>query len=113
MSEVNKYITSIPTLGLHSTFKHRRFPEYGVKLLTNINLTELNMKTMQIVDRVSPITGNTNSMFMLIDVADYKKWRLGGGLIQDLMPYLSADEREFLMTGIMPEEWGQAFPDAT
>ena len=36
MSEVNKYITSIPTLGLHSTFKHRRFPEYGVKLLTNI-----------------------------------------------------------------------------
>tara|TARA_R100001126_G_scaffold83005_1_gene51279 strand:- start:336 stop:584 length:249 start_codon:yes stop_codon:yes gene_type:complete len=66
------------------------------------------MKTMQIVDRVSPVTGNTNSMFMLIDVADYKKWRLGGGLIQDLMPYLSEDEREFLMTGIMPEEWGQA-----
>ena len=66
------------------------------------------MKTMQIVDRVSPVTGNTNSMFILLDVADYKRWRLGHGLIQDCLPYLSADEREFLMTGIMPEEWGQA-----
>ena len=71
------------------------------------------MKTMHCIDRVSPITGNTNSMFMLFDVADFTKWREGGGLIQDLMPYLSADEREFLMTGIMPEELGQAFPDET
>ena len=66
---------------------------------------------MQIVDRTSPITGNTNSMFMLIDVADYKRWRLGGGNIQDIMPYLTADEREFLISGIMPEEWGQAFTE--
>ena len=58
------------------------------------------MKTMQIVDRVSPITGNTNRMFILLDVADYKRWRLGQGLIQDCLPYLSEDEREFLMTGI-------------
>jgi len=67
------------------------------------------MKTMHCIDRVSPFSGNTNSMFMLLDVADYNKWRSGGGCIQDIMPYLSADEREFLMTGIMPEEWGQAF----
>ena len=66
------------------------------------------MKTMHCIDRVSPFSGNTNSMFMLLDVADSEKWRSGGGCIQDIMPYLSADEREFLMTGIMPEEWGQA-----
>jgi len=66
------------------------------------------MKTMHCIDRVSPITGNTNSMFMLFDVADLIKWRDGRGLIQDCLPYLSADEREFLKTGIMPEEWGQA-----
>ena len=66
------------------------------------------MKTMHCIDRVSPITGNTNSMFMLLDVADLIKWRDGRGLIQDCLPYLSADEREFLKTGIMPEEWGQA-----
>jgi hypothetical protein len=74
------------------------------------------MKTMQIVDRVSPITGNTNSMFILLDVADYKRWALSKYTqkplnIQDCLPYLSADEREFLKTGIMPEEWGQAFPE--
>ena len=66
------------------------------------------MKTMHCIDKVSPVTGNTNSMFILLDVADYKRWRDGQGLIQDCLPYLSADEREFLMTGIMPEEWGQA-----
>tara|TARA_Y100001937_G_C6897516_1_gene231821 strand:+ start:261 stop:506 length:246 start_codon:yes stop_codon:yes gene_type:complete len=69
------------------------------------------MKTMHCIDRVSPITGNTNSMFMLFDVVDLIKWRDGRGLIQDCLPYLSADEREFLMTGITPEEWGQAFPE--
>tara|TARA_R100000388_G_scaffold12164_1_gene9995 strand:+ start:183 stop:374 length:192 start_codon:yes stop_codon:yes gene_type:complete len=47
-------------------------------------------------------------MFMLFDRADFIKWRDGHGLIQDCLPYLSEDEREFLMTGIMPEEWGQA-----
>ena len=67
------------------------------------------MKTMHCIDRVSPVTGNTNSMFMLLDVGDLIKWRDGRGLIQDCLPYLSADEREFLMTGIMPVEGGQAF----
>ena len=69
------------------------------------------MKTMHCIDRVSPITGNTNSMFMLFDVVDLIKWRDGRGLIQDCLPYLSADEREFLISGIMPEEFGQAFPE--
>ena len=50
------------------------------------------MKTMHCIDRVSPFSGNTNSMFMLLDVADYDKWRSGGGCIQDIIPYLSADE---------------------
>jgi len=27
------------------------------------------------------------------------------------MPTLSADDREFLMTGATPEEWGEIFPD--
>ena len=35
---------------------------------------------------------------------------LGGELIQNVMPHLSPDEREFLMTGI---EWDKAFPDET
>tara|TARA_B110000503_G_C6904166_1_gene311986 strand:+ start:95 stop:238 length:144 start_codon:yes stop_codon:yes gene_type:complete len=31
-------------------------------------------------------------------------WK-GGMLAQDAMPNLSADEREFVMTGITPYEW--------
>ena len=71
------------------------------------------MKTMHCIEMKSPFTGNVNSMFMLFDRVDFIKWKEGRGLIQDCLPYLSADEREFLMTGIMPEELGQAFPDET
>lgn len=30
--------------------------------------------------------------------------------IQDLFPWLSADDREFLLTGITPEEWDEMMP---
>lgn len=32
-----------------------------------------------------------------------------GGLIQNVMPHLTADEREFIMTGITSEEWDSIF----
>jgi hypothetical protein len=35
-----------------------------------------------------------------------------GKLIQDAMPELSADEREFVKTGITGEEWDQLFGGA-
>ena len=34
-----------------------------------------------------------------------------GALIQSVVPFLSADDREFLLTGITPEEWKALFPD--
>lgn len=37
-----------------------------------------------------------------------QRWR-AGELIQNVMPNLSADDREFVMTGITAEEWDQAF----
>ena len=37
--------------------------------------------------------------------------RNAGGLIQDAFPFLSPGEREFLMTGITPEEWDSIFGD--
>jgi hypothetical protein len=41
-----------------------------------------------------------------IDVTDEQMvaWR-SGELIQKAMPHLSDDDREFIMTGITPEEW--------
>jgi len=32
-------------------------------------------------------------------------------LIQDAFPHLSDDDREFLMTGITPEEWDEHFSE--
>lgn len=33
-----------------------------------------------------------------------------GMLIQNAMPYLTTDEREFIITGITQEEWETMFP---
>jgi hypothetical protein len=32
-----------------------------------------------------------------------------GSLMQDAFPFLSADEREFLISGITPKEWEETF----
>jgi hypothetical protein len=47
---------------------------------------------------------------MEIDVSDaqLEDWQ-NGTLIQNVMPNLTADEREFLMTGITKESWEKAF----
>lgn len=41
----------------------------------------------------------------IADVAAY----YAGTYIQDAFPYLSADDREFLMTGLSREAWEQTF----
>ena len=33
-----------------------------------------------------------------------------GGMINRVMPHLTADQREFIMTGIIKEEWDKIFP---
>lgn len=58
--------------------------------------------------RKSPFSGKTNSMVITMNIDDYEAWQ-DGQLIQVALPYLTADEREFLMTGITPEEWEEAF----
>jgi hypothetical protein len=40
-----------------------------------------------------------------------EKWK-GGLLIQQAFPFLTADEREFIMTGTPPNVWNQIFGDA-
>ncbi len=55
-----------------------------------------------------PWTGIPASPSMVLSAsqhADYQRWREGDGLIQDLMPYLTDSQREYLMTGISDEEW--------
>lgn len=43
-----------------------------------------------------------------ITATQWKRWRQGTH-IQEAMPNLDADEREFLISGIAPEEWDELF----
>jgi hypothetical protein len=40
----------------------------------------------------------------------YAEWQRGG-LIQNVFNMLNADEREFIKTGITPQEWDEMFSD--
>lgn len=59
--------------------------------------------------RVSIFTRNRNTMFLPIDFDRFARWRSGGGLVQNIFPELSPDQREFLMSGATPEEWAGIF----
>lgn len=49
---------------------------------------------------------NASQYDMLEGMLKYKK----GNLIQSCFPFLSADEREFILTGLTPDEYERLFP---
>ena len=61
-----------------------------------------------LITRISPFSGNTISLDIPVTQAQLDAWA-SGTLIQDAMPNLSADEREFIMTGITAQEWDDMF----
>ena len=58
---------------------------------------------MQIV-RKNPLTGIENTREIDVTEEQLEVWK-SGVLIQHALPHLSADDREFLMTGYTPEDW--------
>ena len=40
----------------------------------------------------------------------FNEWQ-AGKLIQDAFPMLNADQREFLMTGLTPEQWDKLYDE--
>lgn len=56
------------------------------------------------VKMTSPLSGKTNVMVLPITAEQVRRWE-AGEFVQDVFPHLSDDEREFLMTGITPDEW--------
>ena len=61
-----------------------------------------------VVGNRSTITGKMGSMIFNMSATDYDNcfdlWKKGA-LIQNAFPMLNADEREFLMTGMTPDDW--------
>ena len=61
-----------------------------------------------LIGACSQLSGKTHQMEIDVSEKQIALWR-EGALIQDVMPNLSPDEREFIMTGITPAEWDEAF----
>ena len=63
------------------------------------------------ITRKSMFSGKITSMELAITEEQLSRWRDGGELVQTVFPDLSPDQREFLMTGITPEEWDAMFDE--
>ena len=58
------------------------------------------------VGRECPFCGEYHEV--LVSEADFAAWQ-GGELVQNAFPYLSADDREILVSGICPKCWADTF----
>lgn len=56
------------------------------------------------ITRKSILSGTIRTLDIAVTDEQMVAWR-SGELIQNVMPHLSDDDREFIMTGITPDEW--------
>lgn len=62
------------------------------------------------VTRKSILSGKTNTMSLDITQETLDNYeQVGGMLVQAIFPNLSKEEREFLISGITPDEWNNTF----
>lgn len=61
------------------------------------------------ITRVSPVTGLKNVRDVPCTEEQYLSY-LDGELIQKAMPTVSAEDREFILSGCTPEDWNKLFP---
>jgi len=65
-----------------------------------------------LITRISQISKTHNSMELDITYEQLDRVNnrhISKELIQDIVPNLSKEEREFLITGITPKEWNELF----
>lgn len=67
---------------------------------------KINYKEVTIVTEC-PICHHANEV--MVNEEDYLAWAFDGELVQNAFPYLSADEREMLISGICPTCWDKMF----
>jgi len=61
------------------------------------------------VTRISAFTGNTNTMDLNVTADQMECFSKGDVLIQQVFPNLNSSEREFIKSGVTPEEWDDVF----
>ena len=63
-----------------------------------------------LITRTSMLSNSVSTRDLSVTQSQIELWE-AGGLIQDVMPELSSEDREFIMTGITPEEWDSVFSE--
>jgi hypothetical protein len=59
------------------------------------------------ISKRSAFTGKVNTMDIPITESELIAWQNSHVLIQRMFPHLSDDQREFLLSGVTPEEWNE------
>jgi hypothetical protein len=62
-----------------------------------------------LIGKISSLTGVLNTMDLNVSDEQLDKYNRGESLIQNIFPNLSSEEREFLKSGITPQEWNLYF----
>jgi hypothetical protein len=62
-----------------------------------------------IITNKSKVSGKVRSMDLPVTEAQLNRYNTGRVTLQDCFPNLSADEREFIKSGITAEEWEEVF----
>ena len=62
-----------------------------------------------IISMRHPFNGQFNTMDINITREQYNRFIEGKENIQTIMPNITADEREFLISGLLPDEFDQLF----
>ena len=62
-----------------------------------------------LVTRLSPFSHTKNTIDLDITAEQLARYENGEELIQNVFPDLSPEHREFIITGITPEEWEASF----
>jgi len=60
------------------------------------------------ITRVSPFSNKKTTLEINVTARQIASWEKGE-LIQDAMPNLTPAEREFIKTGVTPDEWDDIF----
>ena len=63
-----------------------------------------------IITRKYPGTGKMNRRDIDVTAGQYAAWE-NGELIQDVMPNIPVDDREFIVSGCTPEDFEFLFPE--
>lgn len=58
-----------------------------------------------LISKKSALTGRFHEMDIPVTKEELTKWVKSGEVIQKAFPNLTPDQREFLLSGITPEEW--------